>query len=75
MLYKKCEAKLHVKYVIMVCVLLHNLCIARNDPCNPRWELHVDELGIIAGNVHRRENKEESRQIANKISDWLWLHG
>ena len=76
MLYKKCEAKLHnVKYVIMVCVLLHNLCIARNDPCNPRWKLHVDELGIIAGNVHRGENKEESRQIANKISDWLWLHG
>ena len=48
MLYKKCEAKLHnVKYVIMVCVLLHNLCISRNDPCNPRWKLHVDDVDDV----------------------------
>ena len=26
-----------MKYIIMVCVLLHNICIARNDPGNARW--------------------------------------
>ena len=31
----------------MACVLLHNLCIARQDPCNPRWKLHVDEPSLV----------------------------
>ena len=37
LIFKKCESKMHnVKYVIMACVLLHNLYIARQDPCNQR---------------------------------------
>ena len=48
LIYKKCESKTHnVKYVVMTCVFLHNLCNARLDPCNPRWKLHVDELSLV----------------------------
>ena len=39
LIYKKWESKMHnVKYVFMACVLQHNLCIVRQDPCNPRWK-------------------------------------
>lgn len=75
LIYKKCEVKLfNIKYVIMVCGLLHNLCIARNDPCKPRWKLEVQEISLIDKNVARIENKAESQRISNKIADWVWLH-
>ena len=48
LIYKKCECKLYnVKYVIMAGVLLHNICIHRNDPCKPRWRLDVDHLELV----------------------------
>ena len=32
-LYKETEMKIHnLKYMIMGCVILHSLCIAKNDP-------------------------------------------
>ena len=47
LIYKKCESKMHnVKYVVMACMLLHNLCIARQDPCNPQGKLNADELSL-----------------------------
>ena len=71
----RCEAKLrNVKYIIMACVLLHNLCIARKDPCNPRWKLTVEELSLVRKIVNRRENKTTSKSIAEKIVKWIWLH-
>ena len=46
--YKKCECKLYnIKYVIMAVVLMHNICIHRNDPCKPRWRLNVDDIELI----------------------------
>ena len=37
-LYKKTECRLkNLKYVIMACVMLHNLCISVRDTCLPRW--------------------------------------
>ena len=38
----------------MVCAMLHNLCIVRNDPCNPRWRLTVDELELNCNNFSRQ---------------------
>lgn len=36
-IYKRCRCKLeNAKYIIMTCVLLHNLCIAVEGPCLPR---------------------------------------
>ena len=62
LIYKKCECKMHkVKYVVIASVLLHNLCIARQDPCKPRWKLHVDELSLVERNIPRTENKGQSR--------------
>ena len=74
-LYKKCEARMfNMKYIIMSCVLLHNLCIQMNDPCNPRWKLQVTELNLISRDVERKENKDISKDIAGKIADWVWEH-
>ena len=42
---KKEESKVfNLKYIIMTCVMLHNFCIAKHDPCNPRWCSSVEEL-------------------------------
>ena len=76
LIYKKCESKMHnVKYVVMTCVFLHNLCNARLDPCNPRWKLHVDELSLVEKNIPRTKNKGQLRETATKIAEWVWIHG
>ena len=47
-LYKQTECRIYnLKYVIMSCIMLHNLCISVNDPCEPQWRLEVKELGLI----------------------------
>ena len=36
--YKKVESKVfNLKYVIMACVMLQNFCLAKHNPCSPRW--------------------------------------
>ena len=64
----------NVKYVVMVCLLLHNLCIARQDLCSPRLKSHFDELGLVERNIPLTENKGQSREIASKIDEWVWIH-
>ena len=56
----------------MSCIMLHNLCISVNDPCEPRWRLEVKELGLIKKNFIRTENKGEADLNRLKISNWLW---
>ena len=65
----------NVKYVVMACVLLHNLCLARQDSNKPRLKLHVGELSLVERNIPRTENKGQSREIATKIAEWVWIHG
>ena len=56
-LLKKTECRPeNVRYIIMACIALHNLCIAENDPCQPRWQLDVQELDLIRQSVIRQEN-------------------
>ena len=31
----------------MSCMMLHNLCISVNDPCEPQWRLEVKQLSLI----------------------------
>ena len=72
-IYKKCECKLYnIKYVIMACALLHNICIHHNDPCLSRWKLDVEELGLLDRQLDRHENKQKSTENARKIAEWLW---
>ena len=52
--------------------MLHNLCIAKHDPCNPRWRLGVEELELNKTVVKRRSNKGESDKNTQKVADWLW---
>ena len=72
-LYKKAESKVfNLKYIIMACVMLNTFCIAKYDPCNPRWRLIVEELELNNTVINRRVNKGESKENARKIADWLW---
>ena len=54
-LYKKKESKVfNLKYIIMACVMLHNFCIAKHDPCNLRSCLSVEELELNNTVIKRR---------------------
>ena len=69
-LYKKTEMKIYnLKYIVMACVMLHNLCIARNDPCNPRWRLTVEELELNSADIPRHQSNVESNANARKIAN------
>ena len=56
----------------MACVMFHNFCIAKDDPCNPRWRLRVQELELSNCVIKKRANKGESNKNARKVADWLW---
>ncbi len=53
----------------MTCILMHNICIVKKDPCNPRWRLKVDELGLVRGNGPQLDNPGTIRAT---IANWLW---
>ena len=65
----------NIKCVIMDCMLLHNLCIAGQDPGNPWWKWHVNAHSLVEKNIPHTENKGQSREIASKIAEWVWIHG
>ena len=56
----------------MSCIMLHNLCIHARDPCNPRWQLKVEEVPFEDTIINRNESKKESIVVSKRISDWLW---
>ena len=71
-LYKKTEyCMFNLKYIIMAAIMLHNLCISCNDPCESRWRLEVHEFALFQ-DVVRREDKDMSDLNRLKISNWLW---
>ena len=58
---KKTQCQLfNLRYIVMACIALHNLCIEISDPCQSRWRLEVDDLDLIRKRLHRVENKRES---------------
>ena len=58
-LYKQTEYRMYnLKYVIMSCIMLHNLCISVNDACEPRWRPNVKELGLIKKTLFALKTKE-----------------
>ena len=60
----------------MCCIALHNLRIKRNDPCNPRWKLEVEDLHIIRQATKRTEDRMLAQDVRQKIASWLWsFHG
>ena len=73
-LYKKAECQPNnLRYVIMACIALHNICISENDPCLPQWQLEVDQLDLIRGILIRQEHKEQSNLNRMKTSNWMWM--
>ena len=72
-LYRKAESKVfNLKYIIMACMMLHNFCLAKHDPCNLCWRLSVEKLELNNTVIERRANKGESNKNAAKLADWLW---
>ena len=71
-LYKKTECRLkHIRQIIMACILLHNICIARDDPCKPRWRMDVKRLHLIRKRFNG-EVRGEADNVRAKITEWLW---
>ena len=54
-------------------MMLHNFCIAKHDPRNPRWRLSIEEVELNNIVIKRRANKGESNKNARKTADWLQL--
>ena len=74
-LYKKTEVRnFNLKYVVMACIMLHNLCIEHNDPCEPRWKLEVKDIELFEKPLKRTEDSNESNLNRTKISNWLWMN-
>lgn len=72
-LYEKTECKLkNIWHVIMTCIALYNICIARADPCKPRWRLEVCKLHLIRNRGNGEESIGEADQVRMRITDWLW---
>ena len=53
---------------MMACMMLHNFCIAKHDPCIPSWRLSVEELEVSNTAIKRRPSKGESNKNAPKIA-------
>ena len=65
---KKTDVKLvNVKYVTLLCILLHNLCIAMKDPCKPRCRLSVQELQLDDLSLIARRTKKNQPISARKL--------
>ena len=66
-LYKKAKSKVFsLKYIIMACMMLHNFCIAKHDPCNPPWRLSVEELELN-NTVKEERTKENQTRMLEKL--------
>ena len=74
-LYKTIEMRtFNLKYVVMACIMLHNICIELNDPCKSRWKLDVQNIDLIEKSVRRGEDSQESNLNRTKIPNWLWMN-
>ena len=58
--------------VIMACIALHNSCISKNDPCNPRWKLEVNELHLVRKRTKRTKDVRLTQETRQQIARWLW---
>ena len=59
----------------MAAAVLHDICIYRNNPCNPRWRLEVENFGLgrlEAQCLEGQNSKNESLEVSRKNSNWLW---
>ena len=75
LIYKEAEMKkFNLKYVVMSCIMLHNLCIELHDPCEPRWKLEVEEMELADMKFNRLPSKKESNENARIICEWIWNH-
>ena len=56
----------------MEVAVLDNICIYRNDPCNPHWRHEVENFGLGSLETLRWEgqnSKNETLEVSQKISN------
>ena len=69
-LFKRTECRLfNLRYIIMACIALHNLCIHVSDPCKQRWKLKVKDFDLVTKPITREANATESLSVST--SNWL----
>lgn len=59
----------------MAAILLHNICMYKNDPCKPRWKLDVEQLELVNHGtlqLETRDSKRQSIKTSRQISELLW---
>ncbi|CAB4038440.1 Hypothetical predicted protein [Paramuricea clavata] len=72
-IYKKTECRRrNVTAIIMACITLHNICIKREDPCLPRWQLEIQKVELVRKPTKRSEDKALSNKVRDIIKEWLW---
>ena len=47
--------------------MLHNFCIAKHDPCNPRWRLSVEKLELNTLLLKEERTKENQTRMLEKL--------
>ena len=57
-----------LRYIIMAFIALHNICVDRSDPCQPRRRLKVEQLELMEKPLSRAVDKKKSNLIRMKIS-------
>ena len=68
-LFKKTEyQRFNLRYIVIACIALHNLCIKMSDSCQPRWRLEVHDLDLIRKKLRRAEDKRESSLTRLKLA-------
>ena len=50
----------------MAAAVLHNICIYRNNPCNPRWRLEVENFGFGRLEAQRLEGQNSKNESLTK---------
>ena len=50
----------------MAAAVLHNICIYRNNPCNPRWRLDVENFGLGRLEAQRLEGQNSKNESLTK---------
>ena len=66
-----CKIK-HATDAIASCIVLHNICEARGDLCDPGWIYHEDYLSATATRTATSSQSCTARLIRDTLSEYLY---
>ena len=86
-LLRKCESSQHsLKYNVLACIVLHNICIEKNDSISPALDLTFDHetncrlssqeirrrLNMISGECTTIDNAKGVVSVRNHLANFFW---